>query len=73
MTGFDEQETKLPTYWKTNFTKICLGMKNGEELKFILINKTAESLHSLIADGEYRNTSLGRDAWKSLLGSNGSL
>ena len=34
---------------------------------------TAESLHSLIADGEYRNTSLGRDAWKSLLGSEGSL
>ncbi|PFX28221.1 hypothetical protein AWC38_SpisGene7037 [Stylophora pistillata] len=73
MTGLDEKETKLPTYWKTSFTKICLGMKNSEQVNFILINKTADSLHSLIADGKYRNTSNGRDAWKSLLGSNGSL
>lgn len=48
-------------------------MKNGEQVNFIMINKTADSLHSLIADGEYRNTSIGRDAWKSLLGSDGSL
>ncbi|XP_022786251.1 uncharacterized skeletal organic matrix protein 5-like [Stylophora pistillata] len=73
MTGLDEQETKLPTYWNTSFTKICLSMKNGEQVNFIMINKTADSLHSLIADGEYRNTSIGRDAWKSLLGSDGSL
>ena len=73
MTGLDDQETKLPTYWKTNFTKICLGMKTGGQVNFMLMNKTAESLHSLIADGEYRTTSLGRDAWKSLLGSEGSL
>ena len=26
-TGFDSQETKLPTYWETPFSKICLGMK----------------------------------------------
>ncbi|KAL9954497.1 hypothetical protein ACROYT_G042045 [Oculina patagonica] len=68
-TGFDSQETKLPTYWNTPFSKICLGMKIGHQMKFIVINKHANSLHSLIADGKYRNTSVGRDTWKSLIGS----
>ena len=35
-------------------------MKIGQQLRFIFINKTAESLYSLIADGKYRATSLGR-------------
>ena len=70
---FDNQETKLPTYWNTNFSKICLGMKNGHNTYFTVISKEASSLFSLIADGEYRPTSLGRDKWKSLIGSEGSL
>ena len=41
--------------------------------KFIVINQQANSLYSLIADGQYRNTSLGRDTWKSLIGSEASL
>jgi len=48
-TGFDAQETKLPTYWNTSFTKICLGMKIGQQINFIVINKQANSLYSLIA------------------------
>jgi len=68
-TGFDLQETKLPTYWNTSFTKICLGMKVGQITKFAVINKTAESLYSLIADGKHRATSLGRNKWKTLIGS----
>ena len=48
-------------------------MKIGQQIKFIVINRTASSLYSLIADGQYRNTSLGRDTWKSLIGSNASL
>ena len=72
-TGFDSQETKLPSYWNTSFSKICLGMKIGQQIKFIVINKQANSLYSLIADGQYRNTSLGRDTWKSLIGSEASL
>ncbi|PFX25319.1 hypothetical protein AWC38_SpisGene10090 [Stylophora pistillata] len=72
-TGFDGQETKLPTYWKTSFSKICLGMKIGQQLRFIAVNKQADSLYSLIADGQYRATSLGRDKWKELIGSQGSL
>ena len=72
-TGFDDHETKLPTYWNTSFSKICLGMKIGQQIKFIVINKQANSLYSLIADGQYRSTSLGRDTWKSLIGSEASL
>ena len=40
---------------------------------FIVINQQANSLYSLIADGQYRSTSLGRDTWKSLIGSEASL
>ena len=72
-TGFDDHETKLPTYWNTSFTKICLGMKINHQIKFIVINKQANSLHSLIADEQYRSTTLGRDTWKSLIGSEASL
>ena len=72
-TGFDSQETKLPSYWNTSFSKICLGMRINNQFKFIVIKRTATSLHSLIADGKYRNTSLGRDTWKSLIGSEASL
>ncbi|XP_020623534.1 uncharacterized skeletal organic matrix protein 5-like isoform X1 [Orbicella faveolata] len=72
-TGFDSQETKLPTYWDTPFSKICLGMKVGQQTKFVVINKQASSLFSLIADGQHRATSLSREKWKSLIGSEGSL
>lgn len=72
-TGFDHRETKLPTYWSTPFSKICLGMKIGHQINFIVINRPANSLYSLIADGHYRSTSLDRNTWKSLIGFRASL
>ena len=72
-TGLNSQETKLPTYWNTPFSKVCLGMKIGQQIKFIVINTGATSLYSLIADGKYRPTSLRRNAWKKLIGSRASL
>ena len=48
-------------------------MKIGQEIKFIVINQQANSLYSLIADGNYRATSLGRNTWKKLIGSQASL
>ena len=72
-TGLDTHETKLPTYWNTPFNKICLGMKIGQQFKSVVINHQARSLYSLIADGKYRATSLGRNTWKKLLGSRASL
>jgi len=44
-------------------------MRIGQQLNFILINKEASSLYSLIADGQYRATSLGRNTWMTLIGS----
>ncbi|XP_073258158.1 uncharacterized skeletal organic matrix protein 5-like [Porites lutea] len=72
-TGLDTHETKLPTYWNTPFDKICLGMKIGHQFKSVVINHQARSLYSLIADGKYRATSLGRNTWKKLIGSRASL
>ena len=72
-TGFDTRETKLPTYWNTSFSKICLGVKIGQQINFIVINKQADSLYLLIADGQYRATSLGSNTWKTLIGSQASL
>ena len=48
-------------------------MKIGHQVNSIVINKQANSLHSLIADGNYRSTSLGRHTWKKLIGQQGSL
>ena len=48
-------------------------MKIDQQPRFIVINKQVDSLYSLIADGIYRNTSLGRERWKALFGSKGSL
>ncbi|XP_074612356.1 putative skeletal organic matrix protein 5 [Acropora palmata] len=72
-TGFDNQETKLPSYWETRFSKICLGMSNGNTTRFLVIRRNASSLYALIADGTYRALSLGRNKWKSLIGPQASL
>ena len=48
-------------------------MKIGHKIRFITIHRHAISLYSLIADGQYRVTSLGRTSWKSLIGSQASL
>ena len=68
MTGFDGEETKLPSYWETQFSKLCLGMRNGPSRRFVVIQQSANSLYALIADGKYRAASLGRNKWKSLVG-----
>lgn len=60
-------------YWSTPFSKICFGMRIDRKLRFAIINKTADSLYSMTADRKYRNTSLGRDTWKSLVGPSASL
>ena len=48
-------------------------MNIGGQHGFIVINRQANSLFSLIADGKYRATSLGRNTWKSLVGPQASL
>ena len=48
-------------------------MKIAGQIKFASIRRQASSLHALIADGQYRSTSLGRNTWKSLIGPEASL
>ena len=48
-------------------------MKIGQHINFIVINNQANSLYSLLADGHYHATSLGRNKWKTLIGSEASL
>ena len=48
-------------------------MKLGQQINFIVVNKQANSLYSLIADGQYRATFLGRNKWKTLIGLHASL
>ena len=65
--GLDKREFKGSTYWRTSFTEICVGMKQEENLKAFSFSYSASSLYSLIADGEYRPTHLGRNKWKWLI------
>jgi hypothetical protein len=63
----DLKETKMPTFWRTPFTKICLGMRSQSgNINWMTINKTADSLFSLLADGTEKTTTLGKPAWVTL-------
>ena len=48
-------------------------MKTNGQLNFMLVPITAASLYSVIADGRHRSTFLGRNKWKTLIGSAASL
>ncbi|XP_028396200.1 uncharacterized skeletal organic matrix protein 5-like [Dendronephthya gigantea] len=65
--GLTEKESKLASYWNTPFKKICLGMTVNGDRRWMMFDYEASSLYSLIADGQYRNTSAGRATWKSLI------
>ena len=38
-----------------------------QDIRFVVIPQRADSLHSLIADGSYRATSLGCDKWVGMM------
>ncbi len=65
--GLTEKESKLASYWNTPFKKVCLGMTVNGSRKWMKFDYEARSLNSVIADGNYRNTTAGRVAWKSLI------
>ncbi|KAK3728560.1 hypothetical protein QZH41_011639 [Actinostola sp. cb2023] len=67
--GYDvtETETKLPSYWLTSMTKLCLGMKYGGMTNWISLNYTAKSLYDVIKDGANRRTNVDPEIWKSLI------
>ena len=65
--GLTEKESKLASYWNTPFKKICLGMTVNGNMKWLRLDYEASSLYSVIADDEFRQTTAGREAWKSLI------
>jgi hypothetical protein len=65
--GMPKKESKLASYWITPFTKICVGMDVYGDVKWMAVNYKASSLFDVIADGQYRETTAGRDKWKSLI------
>ena len=66
--GFDHDETKMPSFWSTPFTKLCLGMQAaGQETNWITVSYHARSLHSLMSTNTHYGTNVGRGRWKSLL------
>ena len=62
-----QNEAKLASYHNTPFTKLCLGMTRNDVTNWILVNYTATSLQSVIADGNSRETIVGRAEWISLI------
>jgi hypothetical protein len=66
-TAMDDVEAKFASYWELPFTELRLGMKIGTKTRWTVIRLTASSLYSLIADGKYRSTNIGRSSWRSLL------
>ena len=66
--SLDNKHFKGLTYLRSlSFNEICVGMKYKESLKAFSFGYIASSLYSLIADGKYRPTQLGRNKWKSLI------
>ncbi|XP_028416366.1 uncharacterized skeletal organic matrix protein 5-like [Dendronephthya gigantea] len=65
--GFDNLEFKGSTFWKTSFDEICVAMKYGGRLRAFSFSHPASSLYDLIADGNYRQTQVGRSQWKQLI------
>ena len=65
--GLTEKQTKLASYWNTPFSKICLGMKVNNVTKWIQVNHHADSLLKVIANGVFKQTTVGRNKWKSLI------
>ncbi|XP_048582628.1 uncharacterized protein LOC116620741 [Nematostella vectensis] len=62
------EEAKLPTYWNTPFTKICVGMRQPDtgDIRWLKIDKTAVSMLDLLSDNTLKETNVGIDNWKGI-------
>ena len=66
--GLTEKESLLN--WPligTLLLRKCLGMMVNGDSKWVRLDYEASSLYSVIADGQYRETSAGRATWMSLI------
>lgn len=68
------KEEKLDsTLSLSSFNQVCLGTRFGNRDTFLVINKTADSLFSLIVGNVLHPTSVGRNTWRKLFGDKGLL
>jgi hypothetical protein len=63
----DNTEAKLASYWTLPFTELRLGMKESGITRWIIIKYRGLSVFTLIADGQYRRTTVGKNTWRALL------
>ena len=63
----DNEEAKLASFWTLPFTELRLGMKIAGATRWITISYNAPSLYSVLVDGRYRATNIGKRRWRSLL------
>jgi len=66
-TGFDNYQTKMPSYWAMPFKKLCVGFKVNNVLNWTVIPYNATSLYDVIADGRYKPLTVGKSGWMSLM------
>ncbi|KAK3742227.1 hypothetical protein QZH41_008995, partial [Actinostola sp. cb2023] len=66
-TGFDTMETKLPFYWSTPFTHLCLGMKIGHVTRWLKVVYSGNSLYDVISGGKFDQFPNKVSEWRSLV------
>ncbi|EDO46683.1 predicted protein [Nematostella vectensis] len=68
----DHQETKLPTFWGTEFSRVCVGMQkpgtSNIQWMGISMNSTRPSLQSVFT-GDRLEANIPDKDWRNLLGS----
>ena len=65
--GLDNRQFKGSSYWKSSFSEICVAMKYDGQLRAFSFSYPASSLYDLIADGNHRQTHIGKSKWKQLI------
>lgn len=76
MPAFDHTEAKLDTFNKIAFTELRIGMEYPVEsgtIHYLVVPVAANQLRDLFVGNVTLETTLGRDAWKGLMGPTGSL
>lgn len=65
----DDTEAKLSSFNVLPFTELRIGMVDGGETRWIVVDAAGASLQSVFASNGFIQTGAGRRAWKSLLAS----
>ena len=66
---FDSGQAKVAAFSSLPFEELRLGMKSGDQSRWLKVQHKATSLLAALTDGNYRpfDKAIGRQAWKGLL------